>query len=105
MSVILLPVQYLYHYIYKLYSDLCIFNYSLSLFRFPEWHLQSISVRKGCVIVELNMVSLSGCLGESSISDLRDWLNVMQLQNTLNLDTTFGNVVSMKVISDFLIYI
>jgi len=76
--------------------SICV-TYLLLPCRFPECHLQSVSVRTGCVIVELSMVDFGGSRGSSSIveSSLEDWLNVMQ--DTLHLDSVNGSIVSVKV--------
>ena len=59
-----------------------------------------MSVRKGCVVVELNIVDIKSCDEASGIiskADLQDWLNVMQLQDTINFNSASDNTVYIKV--------
>ena len=71
--------------------------------RFPDWHVQSISARKGCVIIEVNMVELRGS-DEGSLAGAvssepahQDLIAILQSQGMLDPDAAKGSLVCINV--------
>ena len=72
--------------------------------RCPSWHLNSLSMRAGCIILEIDLAQLQNHNAESfsppGDMDLVDWLNLVQLQKMAGAsDIGAGSVISIKVSS------
>ena len=67
--------------------------------RYPDWHVQSISVRKGCVVVELNMVELIGQKSSKIFSEPspQELIAIMQSQSMFDLDDEKGSLLCINV--------
>ena len=70
--------------------------------RHPSWHLNSLSMRAGCIILEIDLAQLRNQSTESlpppGDMDLVDWLNLVQLQDMAGAsDIGTENAISIKV--------
>ena len=84
-------------------NDMALTRVSCSC-RHPSWHLNSLSMRAGCIIMELDLAQLRNHDAESlsppGDMDLVDWLNLVQLQDMAGASGIgSGNAISIKVSS------
>lgn len=69
--------------------------------RYPSWHLNSVTVREGCVILELDMVQQKrqAATGGGKIGDLdlAEWLGIIKPEEIVNGSNNGGKIVFVKV--------
>ena len=64
--------------------------------RSPEWSLDSISIRQGCIILEVDIVQREGDLRPADLS-LADWMKIMKPEDFENVNMDQEDMVYIKV--------
>ena len=77
-------------------------SWCLPVVRYPSWHLNSLTAREGCVILELDMVQqkrqqpATGELAPENL-DLAEWLNMIKPEGIANGANNGEKTICIKV--------